>query len=72
MGRKNHSFVLLADRLDLVPVLANWHMNEWGYLHKGEQLDSFERRLTSWANRSHLPACVVALDEDGEPALDLW
>lgn len=59
--------VPLADRLDLVDVVASWHWEQWGADDPDGSLESWTARLGSWANGDAIPSLYVALDE-GRPA----
>lgn len=56
----------MADRSDLVPVVAEWHWNEWGDVDPSGSLRSWTRRLASNNNPDRIPMSYVAIVE-GEP-----
>ncbi|OGG45871.1 MAG: hypothetical protein A3F84_17090 [Candidatus Handelsmanbacteria bacterium RIFCSPLOWO2_12_FULL_64_10] len=56
----------LADHLEFVQTLAEWHYREWRHLCPGETLDDFVERLRGQAQRGGVPTAFVAL-EGGRP-----
>jgi len=56
----------LADRPELVPVLAGWHHREWGRLHPGDTAEKRAERMKAHLGKRQVPASFVAL-ADGEP-----
>jgi GNAT superfamily N-acetyltransferase len=54
----------LADHLDHVPLLAEWHHAEWGHLNRAIPLEARAERLRKRATRGGIPTCVVALVGD--------
>ena len=67
--------VPLAERPDLVPLVAAWQFSEWGHLHPGQTVATRERRLRETLDADRLPVTFVALDASGgvagTAALDL-
>jgi len=51
---------LLADRLEFVPILAEWHFREWAYLRPGDSVANRIRLLQERAGRVELPVTFVA------------
>lgn len=76
----------LADHLEHVPLLAEWHHAEWGHLNQAISLEARAERLRKRATRSGIPTCVVVLvgedlagsaslvesDMDTHPELTPW
>lgn len=60
-----HGFcvVSLADRLDLVEIVAEWHWHEWGHVDPDGSLRSWTEGLSSRTNRDRIPASYVAMVE---------
>ena len=57
----------LADRLDLIPVVARWHWDEWGDEDPTGSVETWTEGLRSRSNRDEIPISWVAL-ADGVPA----
>lgn len=55
---------LLADHDDIVPVLAHWFLQEWGWITPDFNLQYFEEDLRRRLNRDRLPLTVVAFCND--------
>jgi len=55
---------LLADHVDLLPLLAEWHFREWSHLTPGETLADTVHRLRDAARRGGVPSTFVALADD--------
>jgi predicted N-acetyltransferase YhbS len=56
----------MADRNDLLPVVATWHWNEWRYVDPSGSLRSWTKRLAGNTNRDRIPTSYVAMVK-GEP-----
>lgn len=54
----------IADHLDLVPVIAEWHFAEWGYLDPDGTLASWTEGLGQRTRREQIPTTYVALEGD--------
>lgn len=52
--------VLLADKPDAIPQIAQWYSDEWGYLGDGRTTDALELKLRTYLNRDKLPLMVLA------------
>ena len=51
----------LADNIALIPIIAHWHHEEWGYFNPG---DSVERRITNLQThlgREQIPTTFISL-----------
>ncbi len=55
----------LADRPELVPIIARWYFNEWGHREPGNSFERTCERLKGKLNRDKLPIPVIAAEEDG-------
>jgi hypothetical protein len=51
---------LLADRLEFIPTLAEWHFREWAYLRPGDSVANRIRILHERSGRRELPITFVA------------
>lgn len=51
---------LLADRLEFIPTLAEWHFREWAYLRPGDSVANRVRLLQERSGRTDLPVTFVA------------
>lgn len=60
------STALLADRPDLVPLLAGWFHREWGHISADRTPERYARLLSDNLNRDNIPLTVVAF-ENGRP-----
>jgi len=56
---------LLADHLDLLPLLAEWHFREWSHLRHGETPEDGVRRLRECARPGGIPSTFIAI-ADGQ------
>ncbi len=80
------SIEYLADHTRHVPLLADWHHQQWGYLSPGDTVEERASRLYARANKKMVPAAFVAIhqqqpvgsailvkcDMDTRPALGPW
>ncbi len=74
----------IADHLDLIPKLAEWHYREWGHLDPFGSLESWTEGLRLRAGRDRIPMTYIALrgtqllgsaalvDNDMRTRPDLW
>jgi GNAT superfamily N-acetyltransferase len=53
----------LSDNVALIPTLARWHYEEWGYFHPGSSVNDFATRLQSHLGRKRIPTTFVALSK---------
>jgi GNAT superfamily N-acetyltransferase len=51
----------IADHLDLVEVVAQWHWDEWGHADPGGSLATWTEGLRQRTNRGTIPTTYVAL-----------
>jgi len=49
----------LAERPDLVPILASWFYEEWGRRNPENSIEKVEQRLRTRMNRDSLPIALV-------------
>jgi predicted N-acetyltransferase YhbS len=52
----------LADHPLLIPVLAGWFQDEWGYMSPGSSVSDVEDSLRQHLHRDELPLALVALN----------
>ena len=45
-----------------LPVLANWHQNEWAHLYPGSRLEDRIERMSEYLNEDFIPSTFVAVD----------
>jgi GNAT superfamily N-acetyltransferase len=50
----------LDDRRELIPQLAQWHFNEWSYLHADDSVERRVAELEDSCRRDELPIAFVA------------
>jgi len=50
----------LADRPEFIPVLAQWHYQEWSYLRPGESMEARTTRLRNACGHKEIPTVVIA------------
>jgi GNAT superfamily N-acetyltransferase len=62
----SHTIDLLGNHLDLVPLIARWHWDEWGAAYSDASLDEWTARLAPKTRTDGLPCSWVAF-VDGEP-----
>ena len=55
----------LADHLEFLPTLAQWHHDEWGHLNPAGSVESRLARLRSCCQRGGIPLAVFA-HENGQ------
>jgi GNAT superfamily N-acetyltransferase len=54
----------LADHLEFVHTLAQWHHKEWAYLRPGDSLEAREARLRAACGHEEIPTIFVALSHN--------
>lgn len=70
----SHSIDLLGHHLDLVPVVARWHWDEWGADYPDSSLDEWTRGLSGKTRTDGLPCSWIAfvgIEPVGSVALEL-
>lgn len=68
------STALLADRPDLIPILAEWFHREWGHISVDRTPERYARLLHENLNRDKIPLTVIAFEDDlpvGTASLDV-
>ncbi len=55
----------LAERPDLLDLVARWTFGEWGHLNAGQTLAGRVARVRAGMNVDAVPSIVVALEADG-------
>ncbi len=58
-------FELLADNEHLIPTIAKWYFDEWGYLKKDHTLEAGIENLKAYLNKHKIPMIMLAV-EGGE------
>ncbi|MCP3668873.1 MAG: GNAT family N-acetyltransferase [Gammaproteobacteria bacterium] len=55
--------VLLAEREDAIPKVANWYFDEWGYLGKDSDPEGVAKKIRKFLNRDKIPLMVIAIEK---------
>lgn len=55
----------LADHPELLPTVAQWYFEEWGYLSEEKTLEQDIQRLQIYQNKDKVPLMLLAI-QDGE------
>ncbi len=50
----------LADHKDVIPILAQWFYDEWGYLYPDRTLEDVERHISERTNKNKIPVTMIA------------
>jgi GNAT superfamily N-acetyltransferase len=66
MDKLNGNYLCLADRPELVPVLAGWFFDEWGQHNSNLTQEIIENNLKGRLNRDQVPLVIVQM-LDGSP-----
>jgi len=51
----------LADNIALVPIIAHWHHEEWGYFNPGDSIEKRIANLQTHLGRKQIPATFISL-----------
>jgi len=51
----------LADNIALVPIIAHWHHEEWGYFNPGDSVEKRIANLQTHLGRNQIPTTFVFL-----------
>ena len=51
----------LADNIALVPIIAHWHHEEWGYFNPGDSVEKRIANLQTHLGKRQIPTTFVAL-----------
>ncbi|MBX2875482.1 MAG: GNAT family N-acetyltransferase [Saprospiraceae bacterium] len=54
----------LADNQELLPIVAQWYFEEWGYLSEEKSLEKDIQRLHIYLNKDKVPLMLLAIEED--------
>ncbi len=57
----------LADHPEMIPTLASWHYEQWGYLNPGCTVERYVASLESQVGCKQVPSGFVALSENNAP-----
>ncbi len=60
------SIAYLADYCDFVPIVGQWHHQQWAYLKPGQPADEWIVELSGFCGRRQIPSAFVAVS-NGEP-----
>jgi len=66
-GSKNHIIDYLGHYAQFIPVIAQWHQDEWHHISPGLSTLSRIELYRSYKNSPTIPNCLIAL-VDNEPA----
>ena len=53
-------YSFLADRIDAIPLVTRWYVDQWGYREPGNRLENEIERLKEYANRDRIPFILLA------------
>ena len=53
----------LADHPELLPTVAQWYFEEWGYLSEEKTLEQDIQRLQIYQNKDKVPLMLLAVEE---------
>lgn len=59
-------FIYLADRPEIIPVLAQWFYDEWGLSDPTNSPERISRNLKQYLNRDQIPLAIVLM-RDSQP-----
>ena len=62
----SHTIELLGHHLDLVPLVARWHWDEWGSANSDSSLEEWTAQLARKTRTDGMPCSWIAF-VDGEP-----
>jgi len=51
----------LADNVALIPIIAHWHHEEWGYFNPGDSVEKRIANLQTHLGRKQIPTTFVSL-----------
>jgi len=54
----------LANHVDLIPELADWHQQQWAYLNPGETLEQRIARMHGYCEPVPIPSTFIALEAE--------
>jgi len=50
----------LADHLEFLPTLAQWHHEQWGYMRPGDSAEARAARMKALCGREEIPTVLIA------------
>jgi GNAT superfamily N-acetyltransferase len=53
----------LADNVALIPIIARWHHEEWGYFNPGDSVEKRIATLQTHLGRNQIPTTFVSLSK---------
>jgi GNAT superfamily N-acetyltransferase len=56
-------FEFIADRVELIPIVARWHFDEWGRLDADSSFEKTCETISEWRNRDQAPLMVLAIED---------
>lgn len=59
----------IADYLDTLDTIADWHWNEWGHHHPDGSRNEWAAGLRTRTNRTTIPMTFIALEADRDEVL---
>ena len=51
----------LADNIALLPIIAHWHQEEWGYFNPGDSIEKRIAKLQKHLGKKQIPTTFVSL-----------
>ena len=51
----------LADNIALIPIIAHWHHEEWGYFNPGDSVEKRITNLQTHLGREQIPTTFISL-----------
>ena len=57
-------FEFLADRVEVIPTIANWYFGEWGHLLRDDSIERTRDRIEGYLNRDQIPFILIAMNEN--------
>lgn len=64
MAESTSRYIYLADRPEMIPLLAGWFYDEWGVHHPDLTLASIEHKLKGRLNREQVPFVIVLIQDE--------
>jgi GNAT superfamily N-acetyltransferase len=56
-------FEFIADRVDAIPIVAQWDFDEWGHLDANSTLEKACMMISKMLNRDRAPLMVLAIED---------
>src|SRR4051812_31184465 len=57
-------FELIADRVEAIPIVAQWHFDEWGRLDPDSSFEKTCATISEWVNRDRAPLMLLAIEDE--------